>query len=195
MDCRIALQYITIAHAPLRNSIAPRRRLQLVGIGIVVVGFLAAAATVVYHRLVSDHRATGESVYVTASADNSDAINAFEVTVVEGDTIKARGRTIRLVGFEAPKTGNRARCLRERELGDRATAQLKTLIAGGGLELRLLPCACPTGTEGTPDCNNGHSCSQLRSYGRDIGAIMIQYILAKPYVCGATSCPPRASWC
>jgi len=39
-----------------------------------------------------------------------------------------KGRTIRLVGFNAPETGNRARCPRERELGDRATAQLRSLV-------------------------------------------------------------------
>lgn len=173
----------------------PRRGLWRVGVTVIVVACLAAAGIVAYQRLVSDHRTAGENLYVTASADNPDAINPFELTVVDGHTIRARGRTIHLVGFDAPETGNRAQCPRERELGDRATAQLKTLIAGGGLELRLVPCACRTGAEGTPDCNNGRSCGQLRSYGRDIGAIMIQYVLAKPYVCGATSCPPRASWC
>jgi endonuclease YncB( thermonuclease family) len=180
---------------PYVTQLRSGRGLRRVGVTIVVVACLAAAGIFAYQRLVSDQRTAGTSVYVTASADNPDAINPFEVTVVDGDTIRARGHTIHLVGFDAPETGSRAHCPRERELGDRATAQLKTLIAGGGLELRLVPCACRTGTEGTPDCNNGRSCGQLRSYGRDIGAIMIQYVLAKPYICGATSCPPRASWC
>jgi len=133
--------------------------------------------------------------YVLASAEGSDAINPTEITVLDGDTIRARGRTIRLVGFDAPEAGSRAQCRRERELGDRATAQLKVLIAGGGLALRLMPCPCPAGTEGTPECNHEHACGQLHSYGRDIGGLMIQYVLARPYLCGATSCPPRGSWC
>jgi endonuclease YncB( thermonuclease family) len=128
-------------------------------------------------------------------AEGSDAINPTEITVLDGDTIRARGRTIRLVGFDAPEAGSRAQRRRERELGDRATAQLKVLIAGGGLALRLMPCPCPAGTEGTPECNHGHACGQLGSYGRDIGALMIQYVLARPYTCGTTSCPPRPSWC
>jgi hypothetical protein len=69
------------------------------------------------------------------------------------------------------------------------------LVAGGGLELRRIPCACPPGTEGTPNCNHGRSCAQLRSYGRDIALIMIQYVVARPRVCSAISCPPRRTWC
>ena len=76
---------------------------------------------------------------------NPNAISPSEITVVDGDTIKARGRTIRLVGFDAAETGLNARCARERELGERATAQLRSLVAGGSLELRLVPCACPPG--------------------------------------------------
>ena len=60
--------------------------------------------------------------------------------------------------------------------------QLQVLVAGGGLELKLMPCACPAGTEGTPDCNYGRACGHLRSYARDVGGMMIQYVLARPYV-------------
>ena len=78
--------------------------------------------------------------------------------MVDGDTIRVRGRTIRLIGFDAPEAGTDARCPRERELGDRATRQLQALVAGGGLELKLMPCACLAGTEGTADCNYGRAC-------------------------------------
>jgi endonuclease YncB( thermonuclease family) len=33
-----------------------------------------------------------------------------DIFVIDGDTISARGRVVRLVGFDAPETGNRARC-------------------------------------------------------------------------------------
>ena len=56
--------------------------------------------------------------------------------MIDGDTIKARGRTIRLVGLDAPESGLLARSSRERELSERATAQLKFLVAGDSLELR-----------------------------------------------------------
>jgi hypothetical protein len=69
------------------------------------------------------------------------------------------------------------------------------LIAGGGLELRLVPCTCRPGSDEAPECNNGGACAQLLSYGRDIAALMIQYVVARPYVCSASACPPRGSWC
>jgi endonuclease YncB( thermonuclease family) len=125
----------------------------------------------------------------------SAAISSREISVIDGDTIRARGRTIRLVGFDAPESGNQARCASERELAGRATAQLQKLVASGGLELRMVRCSCPPDTEGTSTCNYGRACGELRSHGRDVGAIMIAQSLAHPYVCGARSCPPRQSWC
>ena len=80
-----------------------------------------------------------------------------DIFVIDGDTISARGRVVRLVGFDAPETGNRARCQRKRELGDQATTRLKSLIANGGIDLRMVPCACAPGTEGTSACNFGLS--------------------------------------
>ena len=126
---------------------------------------------------------------------NPDAISPRDIAVIDGDTIQARGRTIRLVGFDAPESGLLARCARERELSERATAQLKSLVAGGGLQLRLVPCACPPGTEGTRACNHGRSCGYLRAHGRDVGATLIQNRVARSFICGATSCPARGSWC
>jgi hypothetical protein len=35
----------------------------------------------------------------------------------------------------------------------------------------------------------------LKARGRDVGAILISEGLARSYVCGASSCPPRSSWC
>ena len=122
-------------------------------------------------------------------------VSAREVTVLNGDTIHTRNRTVRLIGFDAPEIGSKAQCPRERELGARATEQLRALVAGGGLDLRLVACPCPSGTEGTSACNDGHHCGELRSYGRDIGRIMTAYLLAKPSVCSAHSCPHAKSWC
>ena len=132
---------------------------------------------------------------LTTTASSAEAISPSEITVIDGDTIRARGRTIRLVGFDAPESGLLARCPHERELAQRATAQLQSLVAGGSLELRMVLCACAPGTEGTQTCNYGRACGQLLAYGRDVGATMIQYRLARSYVCGATSCPARGSWC
>ena len=171
----------------------PRRR----GLLAITAGLicLTAAGFGIYQWLSGVQRPAGETRYSVASAESGDAINPFEITVIDGDTIRARGRTIRLVGFDAPEAGSQAKCAREREIGTRAATQLKTLIAGGGLELRLVPCTCRPGADEAPECNNGGACAQLLSYGRDIAALMIQYVVARPYVCSASACPPRGSWC
>ena len=66
----------------------------------------------------------------------AESIRPIDITVIDGKTIRAQGRTMSLMGFDAPDAESRAQCARERELGARATAQLQTLVGGGGLELR-----------------------------------------------------------
>jgi endonuclease YncB( thermonuclease family) len=125
--------------------------------------------------------------FPTTTTDNID--------VVDGDTVRHRGRTVRLVGFDAPETGERSRCESERALGAKATSRLRDLVKTGPANIQLVPCACPPGMEGTPACNHGRACGVLTVGGRDVGAILIAEGLAKPFRCGATSCPKRVSWC
>ena len=125
---------------------------------------------------------------------NASPIDPGQVEVLDGDTIRTAGETFRLVGFDAPET-YRARCASERDLGTRATFRLRQLVAGGGLDLEQVACACRSGTEGTPRCNFGRSCGVLRAGGQDVGAVLIGEGLARPFVCGRTSCPARQAWC
>jgi endonuclease YncB( thermonuclease family) len=129
-----------------------------------------------------------------ASMANASPLDPGQVEVLDGDTIRVAGETFRLVGFDAPET-YRARCLSEREVGNRATFRLRQLVAGGGLDLERVMCSCATGTEGTRRCNYGRSCGTLRARGQDVGAMLISEGLARAYVCGRTSCPSRESWC
>jgi hypothetical protein len=48
----------------------------------------------------------------------------------------------------------------------------------------------------SPLATTGRACGELRSpHGRDVaGHHMIGLSLARSYICGATSCPPRGSW-
>jgi len=117
------------------------------------------------------------------------------IEVIDGDTIRRGGRVYRLVGFDTPETGRNARCERERTLGAAATRRLTGLLRGSGHVLTRVPCACHPGTEGTSACNYGRLCARLMVQGRDVGAILISEGLARSYVCGGTSCPPRAGWC
>jgi endonuclease YncB( thermonuclease family) len=117
------------------------------------------------------------------------------IEVVDGDTIRTGGRTFRLVGFDTPEAGSRARCEHERTLAAAASRRLHHLVAGGGLDLERVACSCPPGTEGTPRCNHGRLCGTLTARGRDVGAILINEGLARPFVCGLWSCPAQQSWC
>jgi len=131
---------------------------------------------------------------VLATPAQSEPIAAGAVDVVDADTIRVRGQTVRLVGFDTPEAGIDARCEGERNLAARATSRLRALVAGGGLDLQFVRCSCQPGTEGTQRCN-GRPCGALKARGREVGAILIGEGLARSYVCGATSCPPRSSWC
>jgi len=100
---------------------------------------------------------------------------------------------VRIVGFDAPESDGR--CTREPELAGRATARLRERLAGGGLELKLVRCACPPGTEGMRECNYGRACGTLKAGGQDVGTTLIGEGVARPYICGATLCPRRQPWC
>jgi endonuclease YncB( thermonuclease family) len=125
----------------------------------------------------------------------TEPIATNEIQIIDADTIHVGTKSIRLVGFNAPETWKPA-CPAEQLLGDRAKNRLHELVHRGRLELEMIACSCPTGTEGTPSCNYGRACGTLRSHGRDVGEILIAEGLAVPFVCGATRCPPTPRpWC
>jgi len=128
-------------------------------------------------------------------AATAEPIEPSAIEVIDGDIIRANGRTIRLIGFDAPETGSHARCESERTLAAKATFRLRQLVSAGGLDLRLVPCACRPGTEGTPHCNYGRACGVLTAAGKEVGVLRISEGLARSYVCGRTSCPTRKPWC
>jgi endonuclease YncB( thermonuclease family) len=102
------------------------------------------------HRLVMmlASRRTAAIVVLTLSAGLSvaDPINPADVHVVDGDTIRVAGNTVRLVGFDAPELGSHAQCGIERIRAARASSRLRQLIRNGGdLDLKLIPCSCRAG--------------------------------------------------
>jgi hypothetical protein len=118
------------------------------------------------------------------------------ISVIDGDTISVAGKpNVRLVGCDAPETGTKAKCRRERELAERATTRLRELVACGSVELTYVGCSCPEGTHGTKACNHGRDCGRLKVAGCDACYILIAEGLARSFVCGGTSCLPRLSWC
>lgn len=122
-------------------------------------------------------------------------LESVRIDIIDGDSIRTGGAVYRLAGFDTPEAGTDAKCARERALAAQAKRRLKELVAGGGLDLRRVPCACPKGTEGTGQCNYGRLCGTLKVRGQDVGTILISEGLAERYVCASSSCPPRRSWC
>jgi endonuclease YncB( thermonuclease family) len=134
-------------------------------------------------------------LFAWASAAHAAPVELPNVRVVDGDTVAVGETVYRLVGFDAPETGKRARCPAEMELGTRAASRLETIVAQGKVSLEQVACACRAGTEGTPFCNYGRRCAILRMNGRDVAERMIAEGLARAYICGAARCAPRESWC
>lgn len=138
------------------------------------------------------------AAFKPADAQSASVSTSISVRVIDGDTISLDdGRAnVRLVGFNAPETGSRARCETERQKGEAAKQRLRELVEGGRLDFRQVACSCPPGTEGTEACNFGRRCGILNVDDRDVGASLVAEGLAVRFVCGPTACPalPRP-WC
>jgi hypothetical protein len=99
-------------------------------------------------------------------ASTAEPIAPGAIEVIDGDTIRAHGRTVRLVGFDATETGLRAQCESERALAAKATFRLRQLVSGGGLDLETRPMFVPAGhgrnaaMQLRPRVRRPHSCGQ-----------------------------------
>jgi micrococcal nuclease len=100
--------------------------------------------------------------------------------VVDGDTIRYGGVTIRIEGLDAPET-HRAKCEAERVLGRRATERLLELVNQGPFEIVQ---------KGKRDTDKyGRKLRVLERDGRSFGDILIAEGLARPWS------GSRRSWC
>ena len=132
-----------------------------------------------------------------AMAAPAEPLQASDVQVVNGNTIRVLGTTVSVIGYDVPAMRRRAWCSRERDMGERAAARLRELLAGGKSSLQMMPCACRPGTEGTLLCNRGRACGILTVDGLQVGEVLIKEGLAKPFICGERRCPRRkiGRWC
>lgn len=118
-----------------------------------------------------------------------------DLRVIDGDTISADGKHYRLIGFDAPETGVRARCSDEARRGRLATSRLRDIVKSKTLSLVRIACTCRHGEVGTPACNYGRRCGVLFANGKDVAETMIVEGLARSYICAKGHCPQRSDWC
>ena len=108
------------------------------------------------------------------------SVDPNRMTVVDGDTVRLAGETIRLVGFDTPET-YRAQCNAERARGDAATERLRELLArASSARLAYLP----------RRDQYGRDLAQLMLDGQDVADVMVGEGLARRYSGGQ-----RQSWC
>ena len=70
-------------------------------------------------------------------------ISCLQLSAVDGDTIKCDGQNMRLIGdgvpfktgIDTPETGGRAKCERERMLGNEAKTRLAELLRDPGVRI------------------------------------------------------------
>jgi endonuclease YncB( thermonuclease family) len=164
-------------------------------------GLIAACVFIGYAAVQLATKIAGEQAAAPVSTPATSVVPTaapISVYVIDGDTISLNdGRpNVRLVGFNAPETGSRARCETERQKGEAAKRRLRELVSNGRPDFHQVGCSCPPGTEGTNACNFGRRCGTLRVNGADVGSTLVGEGLAVRFTCGATSCPPLPRpWC
>jgi endonuclease YncB( thermonuclease family) len=135
-------------------------------------------------------------IAVSGAIAAADSVKPSNIHVIDGDTITALGKRIRLAGFDAPELGDHAHCGLERMLAARATSRLRQMIQlSNDIDLQIVDCSCRPKTAGTVACNYGRACGYLTVGGQDVGDILTSERLAHSYVCGRYSCPKRVPWC
>ncbi len=130
-------------------------------------------------------------------AGQREQIAARDVYVSDGDTVRVRGETYRLVDFDAPEIGRTSRCEREVEIGYQAKARVVDLVhEARNLTIERVACSCaPSASEGSQYCNYGRRCGTLRADGEDVGLVLIREGLAKPYPYRWNRVPTKPEWC
>jgi endonuclease YncB( thermonuclease family) len=127
---------------------------------------------------------------------HAEPITPEEITVVDGDTIDARGARFRMVGYDTPEVSTPSRKVgaAERALALRAKARFSELLRSGSLDLTEVRCSCTDKKIQQGKCNRGRKCGILTLNGENIGKTLIAEGLALEFVCSTTRCPKMPDW-
>jgi len=112
--------------------------------------------------------------------ENRTHVEAADIRVIDGDTIRYAGGSVRLTGFDTPETFEPG-CAYERALGQAATRRLTELVESGQPLLLVM--------SGQMD-RYGRDLGRLFVDGEDAGDILVQEALARAYIGGR-----RETWC
>ena len=105
------------------------------------------------------------------------------IETIDGDTVEADGQRIRIANIDSPETRT-AKCDAERRLGLVAKRRLAELLGGGDI---LLTPGDPQ--DGRVTDMHGRVLATLSVAGRDVGEILIEEGLARPWA------GRREPWC
>lgn len=111
------------------------------------------------------------------------ALACLAVAVIDGDTFRCDGRTIRIATIDAPEL-HTAKCDAERRLAEVAKARLYSLLAGGAVTVDVGDPA-----SGREKDRHGRTLGVAKAGGKDIGAALVAERLARRWT------GKRRPWC
>lgn len=148
---------------------------------LVLIALVVAATVTIRPDLVGLNRLS-PAPQVSEQDPSQFEAAAGTLKVVDGDTVRFRGRRLRLLNIDAPEVRD-YRCPAELDAGRRAKEALEQLIAGKAITIRF---------SGDHD-QYGRDLVDLIVEGQDIAQVLIDRKLALPFGRGKNSA--GAHWC
>ncbi|MGZ5703024.1 MAG: hypothetical protein ACXWIM_19335 [Burkholderiales bacterium] len=127
----MALLVTLIAMSPVipfrRRSSLPSLLIALGAVAVAVIGFTATTSFMNWQ--------SSPGTQISAEKSRGDTIQSGPIEVIDGDTVRFSSTVYRLVGFDTPERGDKARCDDERRRAEAATKRLRTLAASSDAHL------------------------------------------------------------